>query len=124
MLSGLIQRGHVMISQHNLRFVTKVLIAAISLVGISAGYLYVTNTSEDDDGDARELRDVDEYPFQGAVAYQHCYLLSDDMASSWRHIHRAYCALFEHEYEPSPALNPLFGLFFTAPRPVTEVEAC
>jgi hypothetical protein len=46
MLSGLIRLGFVMISQHNLRFVTKVLVAAISLVGISAAYLYITNTSE------------------------------------------------------------------------------
>ena len=47
MLSGLIQLGHVMISQHNLRFVTKVLVAAISLTGICAAYLFITDPSED-----------------------------------------------------------------------------
>jgi hypothetical protein len=36
-----------MISQHNLRFATKVLIAAISMAGICAGYLYITAPSED-----------------------------------------------------------------------------
>jgi hypothetical protein len=36
-----------MISQHNLRFVTKVLVAAISLAGICAAYLYITDHSED-----------------------------------------------------------------------------
>jgi hypothetical protein len=46
MLSRLIQLGHVMISRHNRRFVTKVLVAAISLVGICAGYLYITAPSE------------------------------------------------------------------------------
>ena len=36
-----------MISQHNLRFITKVLVAAISLVGICSTYLYITVSSED-----------------------------------------------------------------------------
>ncbi|MGI9143043.1 MAG: hypothetical protein ACR2IJ_07610 [Fluviibacter sp.] len=36
-----------MISQHNLRFITKVLVAAILLVGICSTYLYITVSSED-----------------------------------------------------------------------------
>ena len=37
-----------MISQHNLRFVTKVLVAAISLVGICSAYLCIMDASDDD----------------------------------------------------------------------------
>lgn len=35
-----------MISQHNVRFVTKVLVAAISLAGICSAYLYITDASD------------------------------------------------------------------------------
>ena len=40
-----------MISQHNLRFVTKVLVAAISLVGLTACYVFIAGAPvEDPDG--------------------------------------------------------------------------
>jgi hypothetical protein len=47
MLSRLTKVGYVMISQHNLRFMTRVLVAAISIVGISSVYLCIAEMSED-----------------------------------------------------------------------------
>jgi hypothetical protein len=50
-----------MISQHNLRFVTKVLVAAISLAGIYAAYLYVTDPSKDASNEAKAAA-IDDMP--------------------------------------------------------------
>ena len=42
-----------MISQHNLRFVTKVLVAAISLVSLTACYVFITGAPVDDTDGAK-----------------------------------------------------------------------
>jgi len=44
-----------MLSQHNLRIITKLLVAAISVAGICSAYLYITDTSTDAKKDPQAL---------------------------------------------------------------------